>query len=184
MIVLPVDFVNVFAQQSRDKKYIFWQVAAESNVKEYVVERSAGGTDGFAAIGNVTATANGAGVKQYQYLDNYSSETAFYRIRAVDNDGRFKYSSIIRVTGNAADTKLTLLNNGGNVSFLLFSADAGDLVIRVADQNGRLVHNSIVHGAQGMNRYSIDNFSTRPRGIYFVHITGQDGAIYTSKFSN
>jgi hypothetical protein len=185
MIVLPVDFVNVFAQQSRDKNYIFWQVAGESGMKEYLVERSTNGTDGFETTGNVPATAAETHIKQYQFTDNYSAETSFYRIKAVDNDGRHKYSSIIRVSRGAEDSKLTLFNNGnGNVSFALVTPNAGDLVIRVADQNGRLVQHSILHSVNGLNRYALDNFSNMPRGIYFLHITAQNGTVYTSRFVN
>jgi hypothetical protein len=185
MIILPVDFINVFGQQAGDKNYIFWQVAGESNLRRYSIEKSANGTNGFDVIGNVPAAVAGANVKQYQFVDGHPAETSFYRIKAVDNDGRSKYSSIIRVTGNSAETKLTMFNDrGGNISFALFSAGAGDLVIRIADQNGRLVHNSVVHAANGMNKYFIDGFSAKPRGVYFVHISGHNGTTYTSKFVN
>jgi hypothetical protein len=185
MIVLPVDFINLFAQQARDKNYIFWQVAAEAGLKEYLVEKSANGTDGFETAGRVTATNTNQQINQYQFIDNNSTSSSFYRIKAIDNDGRYKYSSIIRVSGGRVDEKLSLFNNGGgNVSFALVTADAGDLVIRVTDQNGRLVQHNIVQCLSGMNKYSLDNFSSNPRGIYFLHITAPNGTTYKSRFIN
>ena len=92
---LPLSWQSVTGNLNAQKKAtINWQVQ-ENNVAKYVIEK---GTDGriFNAFG--TTSSKGDGKNSYSYLDiNTLGEVLYYRIKQIDNDGRFSYSSIIKL---------------------------------------------------------------------------------------
>jgi hypothetical protein len=100
-IPLPVNFIGIVATRGTNNTVnLKWDVSEEINVKEYQVERSSNGSS-FAVEGTVPAK----GKSVYAFTNfNVSSNTFFYRIKSIDLDGRFKYSGIIRIPGNSANS--------------------------------------------------------------------------------
>lgn len=90
---LPLRWLSVTCNiNSQKQATIKWQVQ-ETNVAKYSIEKS---TDGriFNTIGNINS--NGDGINSYSYLDiNTLGEVLYYRIKQIDNDGKFSYSKII-----------------------------------------------------------------------------------------
>ncbi|OSZ80700.1 hypothetical protein CAP36_05465 [Chitinophagaceae bacterium IBVUCB2] len=100
-IPLPVDFIGMVANRNVDNTVnVKWDVSDEIDVQEYQVERS---TDGraFSAVGSVAAKG-----KSIYTFNNYNvpATTVFYRLKSIDIDGRFKYSGVIKLSGNASDS--------------------------------------------------------------------------------
>jgi len=96
-IQLPVNFIGLVAQRNNSKGVdLRWDVSEEVNVREYLIERSTTGAD-FTAVGTIAAK----GKSIYSFSDpNVPSATLYYRIKSEDFDGKFKYSGILRLTGN------------------------------------------------------------------------------------
>jgi len=92
-ITLPVTFTAFAARKAQNGIYLVWNVAGERDVARYEVERSTNGRD-FTPIGEVAATGDAA----YSFIDTRPANGVnFYRVRNVDTDGQFKYTSIVRV---------------------------------------------------------------------------------------
>lgn len=79
----------------------------------YTVERSENGID-FLKAGKVNRT-NTANVTNYLYSDdlkNVEAPVIYYRLKIVNKDGSFKYSSIIKITfSKATVTSLQISTN-------------------------------------------------------------------------
>src|SRR4029079_13153522 len=75
---------------------LVWNVAGERNAQSYVIERSTNGSN-FAKLGEVAASNSTA----YSFMDNQPvNGLAFYRIKETDADGKFRYSTIVRLNLN------------------------------------------------------------------------------------
>ncbi|RYD70693.1 MAG: T9SS type A sorting domain-containing protein [Verrucomicrobiaceae bacterium] len=101
-IILPVTFLGINAKKENNAVRVLWDVAQEVDVLTYDVERSTDGVN-FARVGSVPANGKPA----YSFVDGTSASqgTVYYRVKNVDLDGRFKYSSVVKLSGkNAAST--------------------------------------------------------------------------------
>lgn len=94
-LVLPVNLASFTYSNQTQGLLLQWQVTNELNVKEYILEKS---TDGsiFSTAGTVIAQNAGTAVKSYGYSDYLiSSPVLFYRLKVVDQNGKFYYSNVI-----------------------------------------------------------------------------------------
>lgn len=100
-IPLPVDFIGLVANRNTDNSVsLKWDVSQEIDVREYQVERSDDGRS-FSLIGSITAK----GKSLYSYNNAAAPlTTVFYRVKSIDTDGRYKYSGILRLSGNALNS--------------------------------------------------------------------------------
>jgi len=92
---LPVTFLSFNAVKTADSVRLNWQTASEINVLKYDVERSANAYD-FIAIGTLNDLKH-AEVNSYELYDAQPAPVNYYRIKEIDNDGKFTYSRIIRI---------------------------------------------------------------------------------------
>jgi hypothetical protein len=94
LIVTPVKWLGVWAVEKDRHAQIEWEVV-ENNVAYYEVERK-GSDNTFKSVFSITS--KGGGNNRYVYLDAASligSNRVEYRIKQVDNDGKFTYSPIV-----------------------------------------------------------------------------------------
>ncbi|HRP32484.1 MAG TPA: CARDB domain-containing protein, partial [Agriterribacter sp.] len=98
---LPLTLLKFEVKAERSNAQIKWTTTAEVNTAHFEVEHSIDGNR-FETIGTVM-TANSAGTHQYAYTHlSLSGGTHYYRLKMVDRDGRYRYSSIQRITINTA----------------------------------------------------------------------------------
>ncbi|MCX6317059.1 MAG: T9SS type A sorting domain-containing protein [Bacteroidetes bacterium] len=93
-IALPVTFMGFVARRNPDESIkLLWNVAEETNVRNYTLEMSLDGTR-FETAGSVLATG-----KSLYTLDYYGPKaaTTYFRVKNTDIDGRSKYTPVIRV---------------------------------------------------------------------------------------
>ncbi len=108
-VILSAEFNSITGYLQNGKAALNWKVLAQINVKEYVVERSDNGQQ-FYATGQVAAT--NALTAEYTWKDAaLLTGTAWYRIKAVDLDGKSKYSSIVKITGASKTNSFTVYPN-------------------------------------------------------------------------
>jgi hypothetical protein len=82
-----------------DHSQLEWTTAIESDLQDFVVERSADGTT-FLPVGRVTAKGS---YSEYAFTDNSPldvdmSRTFYYRLKMVDRSGAFQYSEVRTVS--------------------------------------------------------------------------------------
>lgn len=137
-IVLPVKLVAFSASLINSKTALRWQTAFEIDAKEIVVERSKDGST-FNAIGTVPA-------KNANRLTDYAFEDAlpvnginFYRLKFIDQDGRFEYSRMVSINLNYKNlAQLSIFPNPVvsilNITHEKASSSATIKVVNVAGQ--------------------------------------------------
>jgi hypothetical protein len=172
--VLPVKFQSLEATPSNSSVSLKWVVATEQNLSGYAIEKSFDGRN-FSKVGFV----NAANQSTYTFVDSKSAGTIYYRIKSVDVDGKFAFSTIALVK---AGQSLIVLNAypspfTNNFSLDHGTATAGSL-ITISSQDGRTIK-TIVPTA-GSQRTSVD-LSTAQAGMYLVRFKNSNGEVETLK---
>ncbi len=101
--VLPVEITSFNAKCNGSSVSLTWQTASESNNNYFVLERSADGIH-FEAIATIpTQNGNSSITQYYSATDNQPLATkAYYRLKQVDINEHYSYSSVTVVTCNDA----------------------------------------------------------------------------------
>ncbi len=95
-IVLPVALKSFKATARRNKVQLDWQTASETNNDYFQVERTISYSQlTWEPLGTIPGAGSSNDLLDYSYQDlNPYPGTAYYRLKQVDFDGRFAYSSI------------------------------------------------------------------------------------------
>ncbi len=95
--VVPVELTSFTAQSSNNSVELKWSTATETNNKGFEVERSTDKVN-FSRIGFIPGNGSTTEIHQYAFTDNtVSSGTYYYRLKQLDYDGSYKYSSVTEV---------------------------------------------------------------------------------------
>ena len=173
--VLPVNIKSFAGNKLSLNNVLNWELATETNISQYIIERSINGTQ-YLPIGSVNYnTANGG---KYSFEDAGVNTIAYYRLKIVNNDGSFSYSKIIML--NRADvSKLTITPNPViNNVFVTFGKVNTNAQLFVTTINGSVVKQIAL--AENSIQATVDA-SALSAGTYIVTI--KDGnSIQTKKF--
>lgn len=164
--VLPVKFSGFSALETSGKVKLNWDIATEMNTANYVVERSSNGVS-FTSAGTIEATQS----KGYSFVDQSPvNGTNYYRIKGVDKDGAFMYSSILRVNvGNSKALAFTIAPNpvrGRQVNVQVANLDKGTYKLNIFNAAGQQVVSRSVGHAGGSATYQLDLPASVKSGIY------------------
>ncbi|HEY6902207.1 MAG TPA: T9SS type A sorting domain-containing protein, partial [Puia sp.] len=167
-IALPVNFLSFTATNRNNTALLSWEVTQQSNVQQYIVERSTDGAS-FTMIGSVAFKSN----PLYQFTDDNlpaAGGTIYYRIRELDIDGQFVYSKIVTIQpGNLAGRLSVYPNPATNSVTVSFScSNPGAISLRLFDLKGsQLWQQQYIAGA-GQNTVQIDYIRNLPTGVYIL----------------
>lgn len=171
---LPVRFLSLDAKKEASGIRLTWKVELEENVQRYEVEHSADGAL-FTTIGLVAAE----GRNQYSYLSTQNISKGYFRVKNVDADGKFKYSSIVSFTGGKTAVVLKAFPSPTKNEVTIqhpTAQDRSSIMVNAVD--GRLVKS--IRPGQGSQQTSID-LSAAQKGTYFIRY--QDGSGSTETLS-
>ncbi|MFY7963366.1 MAG: T9SS type A sorting domain-containing protein [Chitinophagaceae bacterium] len=158
--ILPVKFTSISVQKTNDGAKLSWIAANQTNLNEYVIEKSLNGVE-FTSIQNVKATNQDS----YSFLDkNIVAGNNYYRIKAVDNDGKFLYS------------KTVSFNSKNEIALSIYPSPAKNQVVinNLTGNNNISIVNTIgqiVLQKSNVSTSSINvDISTLQNGVYSVII--------------
>ena len=110
-IVLPLNLLSLIGQHTNNQTLLQWQTAYETNTANFSIEYSIDGTS-FSNIGIVSASVNSNSIKNYSFTHtNPKIGTNYYRLKMMDADGKFTYSSAVVVRMNSKQTQLLIHPN-------------------------------------------------------------------------
>lgn len=165
---LPIDLGNFTAKAiSKDKIQLQWQSYSEINSKAYVLERSLDGTR-FETI----ATIKAKGASSYEYTDqsfDHRLPILYYRLKMVDMDDQFTYSSTIPV--NLLQNQIFTISpnpSRGQSRILLNHPLTDRATIVVFNQIGQQVASKEIYPSNG--KLIPLPISELPTGLYEVTI--------------
>ncbi|MDH3268072.1 MAG: T9SS type A sorting domain-containing protein [Ignavibacteria bacterium] len=178
---IPVELTSFTANASEGLVELSWITATETNNSGFEVQRSAGGE--FEAIAFVEGHGTTTETQAYTFADrNVNVGSYSYRLKQVDFDGTFEYSSVIEADVPAPATFAldqnypNPFNPSTQIAFRL--AVDSKVSLKVFDILGQevitLVNTNLVAGAHTVNF----DASALNSGVYLYRIeaTGIDGA--------
>ncbi len=169
-IVLPVTMLNFDAKRAGKVNNLTWTTSQEINTSKFQVERSTDGQN-FTLIGAVNAAGNATTANNYRFIDNKPSKgTNYYRIRSVDNDNSFKFSSIKSVK-NLGTAELAINPNpvAETMKIALEAEYTEKANIIITELSGKRVYNSSIQVIAGANLVSIP-VQQLSKGTYLVMV--------------
>jgi hypothetical protein len=152
-----------------------WRVHEEDKIRSYEIQRSSNGVS-FETIGTVAATNAG----DYSFTDAKPlSAKLFYRIKSLDIDNSYGYSTVIGVNAGKSSVVFKAFPSLVQAQFTV-QHDAATVSTRIVvnAEDGRVVRNIIP--SRGAQQTSIDISSAKP-GLYLVWYQNGSGAIETLK---
>ena len=173
--VVPVELTSFTADVSGNSVLLNWSTATETNNKGFNIERkSVGGT--WATIGFVPGRGTTAEPASYSYTDNsVASGNYTYRLKQIDFDGSYKYSSeaaadVIAVNSyTLAQNYPNPFNPSTTINYTLPSDQF--ISIRIYNVLGAEVA-SLVNERQGQGRHTVHFDASRLHsGIYYYTMT-------------
>ena len=176
---LPVE-LSSFTALARDRSVrLNWMTATENMNYGFEIERRMIGTisNQWCKIDFVQGAGTSSSPIQYSFTDQHVSSGRYaYRLKQIDNDGSFKYSSSVEVEMNTIPKVFSLAQNYPNPfnpsSTIGFSIPIKSFVqLKVFDLVGREVL-TIMGQEMPADRYSVTfDASKLPSGVYFYRLT-------------
>ena len=165
---LPIEWLSFTAHFDRYGQVILhWQTTSALNHGYFVVERSADGIE-WDLLHQVANTENETGESTYEWIDaNPLSNTSYYRLKQVDFDGSFAYSSVLSLSNpDRADSPCAVFPNPAS-DYISFSPGCPDesLSLQMYNALGKRVLTSEVSATE---RISLTEF---PAGTYYIIAT-------------
>jgi hypothetical protein len=175
-VALPVVFTDFMASSFEKNIVLNWSIADEKNVKEYQIEQSENGID-FSTIGKVEANL----LAKYQFIDasKSNSSLAYYRIKAIDMDGKFILSKIIKFEKESKSSPIKIyptIVTGNTPIQIQHNESHAELMIY--NMNGQLV--KIQQVTSSTSNFALNEIS---KGIYFVFIKTNNNISFVDKIT-
>jgi hypothetical protein len=184
--IVPVELTSFTASALNGAVNLNWSTATETNNAGFEVQRKVGGGE-FASVAFVEGKGTTTQIQSYTFTDNgLSNGTYTYRLKQVDLDGTFEYSS--EVEADVSTPSVFTLNqnypNPFNPSTAINFSLAVDskVSLKVFDVLGQEVANLVnTNIAAGSHTVNFDASSLNS-GVYFYQIeaNGIDGTNFSS----
>jgi hypothetical protein len=176
----PVSFLGITAKQKGSGVLINWATASEVNNRSFDVERSIDGGQTWNVIASVAGSGNSSTKKEYAAYDaKPAAGVNYYRIRQVDFDGASKYSLTALYNLKIVGTEVSVLANPfkNNITIDFLSTHSQSVNCTLVEITGKQVMSQQLTIAKGSSRKVIDATDKLNRGVYILHITGENGEI-------
>jgi hypothetical protein len=168
---LPVNLVNFSGVINPGAgTQLIWRTAQERNNKGFEVERSLDG-ENFETLDFVKGFGNSDKIQSYTYFVS-GEETALYRLKQIDFDGKYEYSPIVSVTSEIGAVELS--PNPFVNAIKLNSVNTIEKV-EIVDLTGKVLITETL--SNQMAEIKTDHLTN---GVYFINIT-QGGSVQTKR---
>lgn len=172
-IILPVHFAGFHARTISGGITLTWDVEAEENLSGYEIERSQDGRS-FSKIGFIPASSQ----KSYSFTDNMPLANGYYRIKSVDVDGKYMYSTIISLKGGISVVVLKAFMSGQNTLTIQHDAALSGSRISISSADGHLI--KLLSPSAGTQQ-TVTDLSSAKAGLYLIRFDNGNGATETLK---
>ena len=165
---VPLTLLDFSANSTASGITLKWQTTKEVNTKSFEIEWGEDGQQ-FKKIG-VQQAANTNGIHQYSFLHQIViiSEN-YYRLKMIDDDGRFTYSKVIRINASLRQSPITFSPNPViNTATLTIQSHKNETIqFFLHDVNGKIISVKYFKLLKGSNLLRWD-LQTIPAGNYFI----------------
>ncbi len=172
--ILPINFKSFTALKKNDKVQLNWSLENEINIEKYVVEK-ANKNDVFETMSTVLSTKN----KDYTSVDETLNKGInTFRIKAIAQDGKATYSSIVKVLFDDKKAAIAIYPNPVKnvLSVEMLSTKNEMVTIQITDLQCKILQQKEQQLQVGNNAFSM-NTSSLAKGIYVLTIKSNTNQI-------
>lgn len=171
---LAVSLLYLKAKLVDQQTLLNWATATESGNDHFEIERSANGRD-FTFMASVSGAGNSSSIQYYVYTDkNPRPGINYYRLKQVDNNSHFTYSSVVMInTGINHNQLMNVYPNpaSGNIKLSLTLLKNQECLLQITDMSGKIVQSKSIRCIAGLNEMEL-NIAALPAGFYSISIAG------------
>jgi hypothetical protein len=177
---LPVSWLSFTGLLNHSSVVLNWATASEHNNSRFEIERSADALH-FSTIGTVAASSTPAIRNDYQFIDlSPLNNSSFYRLKQVDADGKFSYSSIIQINGQNNAIKAWAVSGAYQLRVEIPQSILHVSSLLIYDASGRLT--KVQQVLPGVNEVNMALF---PRiQPYFIKVVQNGMTLYSKQLMN
>jgi hypothetical protein len=179
--VLPIQLLYFTAtpNEINNKVSIEWVAATEENIRNYRISRSEDGINfNLLTVEQAKGGPKGENIK-YEYDDAccHSSETRYYKLESVENDGSVSFTKVIAVTFKGMKEITKFAPNPVKDNFVITFTDKNstqETKLQIFDMFGRKVKEENFYTTNGYKEFDIADLNG---GIYYINLitaTGED----------
>ena len=173
----PVKFTSFTATLlTNGSSLVKWVTQSEINNDHFEIERSDDGVH-FATRGKVTGNGSTTLAHTYDFNDvlNTTSPIVYYRLRIIDNDGKYTFSKIvaIKINGSLSVDKFNVFPNPFITDIKIALTSQTDVIatFRIISFDGKELVRRNIQVQQGDNIIVMKDFGTLPNGNYILEVT-------------
>ncbi|MEJ7627140.1 MAG: DUF2341 domain-containing protein [Ferruginibacter sp.] len=175
-IVLPVKFISVMATKINKDILVKWEIAEESGIRDYKVERSGDGIN-FSSVGSVSSRGNNT-VQSYEWLDRQPvAGNNYYRIRAIELAGNYFLSQTVLVKIESSGAEISVYPNpikNKQIHLYINSKEKGQYTVKIFDLKGVQIIKQLIDHTGGSMRQVIYVNKMLPSGVYYMEVSNQN----------
>lgn len=169
---LAIELERIWAEKANNEIVIHWTTASETNNMSFELQKSIDATS-FERIAWIDGKGNSTSTSNYKYTDTDIQEKIiyYYRLKAIETDGKHQYSPIVSATyeGDFADAQVFPNPIRQNEKLSLIAIRDGQLYINIFDEYARQVHRQTTNALKGeIINMPMPNLTS---GIYLVTMT-------------
>ncbi|HMK27811.1 MAG TPA: T9SS type A sorting domain-containing protein [Chitinophagaceae bacterium] len=176
---LPVTLLSFNAGWLNDHVELNWTTANETNSYSIEIEKS-NGNSMFSKIGQVFTTGALGATISYSFVDSFPlAGTNQYRLKLVDRNNQYKYSSVISL--NKKQAGFSLQNSFPNpfineLNVQLLSDKVQPVQLQLIDVSGKIVFNRREICNSGTSNIVLDNLAGLQAGVYLLKVITVEGS--------
>lgn len=163
--ILPLTLASFGGEYRNSTTYLEWETRSEEALSHFEVEYSSDGIR-YTYAGSVTARNKPSAYDFSHYIP--LNGKLLYRLKMVDQDGKFRYSNIIAVNAGSGSRNLVYPNviKDGTLHLVLQETVEE---LRIVTMNGTVVMHQNLEALTGAHSISLSGLAA---GMYFVHLQG------------
>ncbi len=157
-----------------------WTVTSEINFDRYEIERKEiSGVWKLISTIRSRGSGNNSGELNYQFSDsNFRSEgLALYRLKIIDRDGSYQYSSILSLTRKCNNNNISIFPNPVNNTIFLNTPSG----VKISNAIFCSLQGQIIQNIKFIQHPANIDVSRLKNGMYFLKLFITDGNIQTYK---
>ncbi|OQP53210.1 hypothetical protein A4D02_22725 [Niastella koreensis] len=180
--VLATNSLNFSGSLANNQSLLKWTLQEDDNIAGYELEYSET-PDHFKTTGKLTARHNGNIGSDYQFADkiNTTADSRFYRLKIVQQNGRYTYSGIVFLSLKEVGMNVYPNPFHKEINVQLQLKMAEQLRFRLVDFYGKEVYTSAQSFSAGYHSVSLNVPAGCRPGMYVLEVSGPKGRLLQQK---
>ncbi|MFN9352795.1 MAG: CARDB domain-containing protein [Chitinophagales bacterium] len=176
---LPVTWAGFDVKTLESGNELIWKTASEQNTDYFEVEYSYDAKQWSVDSDQLAAAGNSADLRTYQFTHPDFEPFVYYRIKQVDLDGAFDYSTIKlakRAKGKDFQVSVypTQIPENGRITFEAKNIDKSQISLSIKDVSGKVIYTNSYNPITSSLREEIELYLLSS-GVYFIEISNGQG---------